>query len=514
MVFCCATLVLAAASDPRDDQGARYPDQVQRSVKDVVLAVARNQLHSLSDGKYKQGSWDEVKNIQGTTGVAWNYPWGVTLYGLMRTTAVLGDTIFSSFVFRHNEIAARFFVYLKWMEKTFSSAHQTELSSLFNRASLVELMKLDRLDYCGAMGSQLLEGLLFPNGKATVEEESLLAFVADYIVNKQSRLPDGTFWRPEAGQTLWIDDLYMSCPFLVRWYRYTGDLRYLNDAASQVIQMARRQQDTDGLWYHGNFIAQGKTSPYKWGRGNGWAMVATVEVLSAMPENHPSRQDVLEILRRHINGAVPLQTPSGLWRQVLDHPELWEETSCSAMFAYSIARAVRRGWISSAYLEIVRKAFEGVSNNVTTDGRVNGTCEGTGIGTDLNFYINRRRPANDPHGIGPVLLAGSEIIETETGIHSGIRTASFTLEQNFPNPFNPETQIEYSLTERGSAALKIFNALGQEVKTLVDDVKEPGTYSVSWDGTDSMGHPVPSGQYVYRVSQESQFTSKKAILVR
>lgn len=74
--------------------------------------MAKRQVRSLADGEYTKGSWDEVKTIQGTKGVAWNYPWGVTLYGILRTAGVLHESSLSDFVIGHNKIAARFFVYL------------------------------------------------------------------------------------------------------------------------------------------------------------------------------------------------------------------------------------------------------------------------------------------------------------------------------------------------------------------------------------------------------------------
>ena len=99
-----------------------------------------------------------------------------------------------------------------------------------------------------------------------------------------------------------------------------------------------------------------------------------------------------------------------MWRQVLDKPELWEETSCTAMFAYGIARAVNRGWIDAANMEVARKAFAGIAKQVTADGGVNGTCIGTNIGQDLDYYIKRQQPEDDLHGRGVVLLAGAEIL--------------------------------------------------------------------------------------------------------
>jgi unsaturated rhamnogalacturonyl hydrolase len=80
------------------------------------------------------------------------------------------------------------------------------------------------------------------------------------------------------------------------------------------------------------------------------------------------------------------------------------------MFAYGIARAVNRGWLPASDMQIARRAFAGVARNVTPEGAVQNTCAGTNIGTTLEFYINRPRPDDDPHGRGPTLLAGTEIL--------------------------------------------------------------------------------------------------------
>ena len=80
------------------------------------------------------------------------------------------------------------------------------------------------------------------------------------------------------------------------------------------------------------------------------------------------------------------------------------------MFSYSIARAVNRGWIDHSHLTVARKAFQGICQHVTPEGAVNGTCEGTGIGRDLKFYAERKRPDDDLHGRGPVMLAGAELL--------------------------------------------------------------------------------------------------------
>jgi len=379
--------------------------------REIVLRVARRQVRDLADGEYPRGTWEQAQAAAAPKGVNWTYQWGVTLYGLLRASAATSEQPIEDFVLKHNQIVSRFFSYQRWIQATFGATQKEGVDKLVQASPLRRFLLLDRLDFCGAMGHQLLESLLRHGAKPEPEQTEALEYVGDYIATKQARLPDGVFWRPEAKETLWIDDLYMSCPFLVRWSEYKRQRGFADDAARQVLGMAKRQQDKDGLWFHAAFVSQNKTSPYKWGRANGWAMVTTVEVLQALPADHPDRAALLDVLRKHVAAIKPLQAASGLWHQVLDHPELWEETSCSAMFAYSIARAVRRGWLPKEDLEIAKRAFAGVRKNISPAGEVLEVCEGTGIGETLEFYATRRRPIDDHHGPGPVMLAGAELLE-------------------------------------------------------------------------------------------------------
>jgi rhamnogalacturonyl hydrolase YesR len=268
------------------------------------------------------------------------------------------------------------------------------------------------MDCCGTMGIALLESVLrHGERKPTPEQRQLVGAIADYISHRQPRSPEGIFWRPEWSDTVWADDLYKGCAFLSRWYEFTGEAKFLDEAARQIIGMSKWLQADDGLWYHGYFHDERRTNGAKWGRANGWAMVANVEVLSAMPENHPSRAALLAILRRQVEGVEKVQSADGMWRQLLDHPEFWEETSCTAMFAYSIARAVNRGWIDAGHFAFARKAFAAVSRHVTPDGAVTDVCEGTGIFGNVDYYARRKRPHDELHGRGPVMLAGAEILQ-------------------------------------------------------------------------------------------------------
>jgi len=91
---------------------------------------------------------------------------------------------------------------------------------------------------------------------------------------------------------------------------------------------------------------------------------------------------------------------------------------------------------------------------------------------------------------------------------------NYRVEQNFPNPFNPTTTIRYSLPEASFVTLKIYNILGQEVKTLVNEQKNAGTFNVQWRGDNESGNKVSSGAYIYRVIAGSHIFTKKMILLK
>ncbi len=90
----------------------------------------------------------------------------------------------------------------------------------------------------------------------------------------------------------------------------------------------------------------------------------------------------------------------------------------------------------------------------------------------------------------------------------------FDLHQNFPNPFNPSTAIEYGLPSRSTVTIEVFNVAGQRVQTLVNEVKAAGTYQVEWDGMDETGRTVSTGVYLYRFRAGDYEATKKMLLVK
>jgi unsaturated rhamnogalacturonyl hydrolase len=377
-------------------------------IHSIVDRVAKHQIQTLTDGDYPAvTNLDDAKSAKAPDGIMWNYPWGVALYGMERESVAFGDADAAQFVTQHNLICSRYYHWLDGMEKQFGLDGRV----LAESTKIKGLVALGTLDSCGAMGNEILQDMMLHPDSVTPEEKAVVARIADWVVDKQDRMPDGTLWRPHVqGGTVWPDDLYMGGVFQVRWGIYNHDQKFIDDTAEQIIHQAALEQDADGLWFHGYYVSEKKPAPYKWGRGNGWVTVTLVETLSAMDDKDPLRSQLLAILQKQIDGLKKVQGTNGMWRQVLDRKDIWDETSCTAMFAYGIARAVNRGWIDPDNMAVARKAFAGIAHHVTADGSVLGTCQGTSMSTNFVYYVERQRPDDDPHGRGPVMLAGTEIL--------------------------------------------------------------------------------------------------------
>lgn len=140
-------------------------------------------------------------------------------------------------------------------------------------------------------------------------------------------------------------------------------------------------------------------------------MVAQVDLLDRLPLDHPQRNTLLALLRRHILGIARYQSGEGLWHQLLAKVDSYLETSCSAMFTYTIARAVHGGYIEPRYASIALRGWEGVLSKIRPDGQVEGVCTGTVVSDDVVHDYRRPTPLNDVHGIGTILLAGAEVLQ-------------------------------------------------------------------------------------------------------
>ena len=90
----------------------------------------------------------------------------------------------------------------------------------------------------------------------------------------------------------------------------------------------------------------------------------------------------------------------------------------------------------------------------------------------------------------------------------------FALHQNFPNPFNPTTEIQFDLPEESAVSLDIYNLMGQNIRTLSSGTYSPGFHSIVWDGTNDYGEQVATGMYFYSIQTNSSQATKKMLFLK
>ncbi|MCI0522354.1 MAG: glycoside hydrolase family 88 protein [Bacteroidales bacterium] len=164
-------------------------------------------------------------------------------------------------------------------------------------------------------------------------------------------------------------------------------------------------------------------APHAWGRAMGWFSMAIVDVLDFIPAEHPGRAELINIFTGMVDTLISIQDPvTGGWYQVPDRSGdagNYIETSCTAMFAYSVFKAVRMGYLDENYLHVAQKAYKGLIDNfITVDDKgvvtLTRTCTVAGLGGDpyrdgsYEYYIGEETRDNDPKGVGPFILASLE----------------------------------------------------------------------------------------------------------
>lgn len=220
-------------------------------------------------------------------------------------------------------------------------------------------------------------------------------------VEWENPLPDGL----TSETRYWIDDMYMITILQVQAFRATGDSTYLDRAAKEMIAYIDKLQRANGLFYHA------PDAPFFWGRGNGWMAAGMSELLRSLPQDHPDRGHILNAYQRMMKALLSFQGQDGMWRQLIDHPESFEETSGSGMFTFALITGVKNGWLDEeTYGPAARKAWLALAGYVDQNANVTNVCVGTGKNSSLEFYLTRPRHTGDDHGQAPVLWAASALL--------------------------------------------------------------------------------------------------------
>jgi rhamnogalacturonyl hydrolase YesR len=203
----------------------------------------------------------------------------------------------------------------------------------------------------------------------------------------------------------WIDDMYMVILVQLQAYRATNDAKYLDRAALEMAAYLDKLQQPNGLFYHAPDV------PFFWGRGNGWVAAGMTEMLRSLPGNHPQRARILEGYKKMMESLLKYQGKDGMWRQLIDHPESWQESSCTAMFTFAMITGVKNGWLpEKTYGRAARKGWLGLVGYINENSDVTSVCEGTNKKNDINYYLNRARNTGDLHGQAPILWCASAFL--------------------------------------------------------------------------------------------------------
>lgn len=177
----------------------------------------------------------------------------------------------------------------------------------------------------------------------------------------------------------WSDDFYLGTIAAVR----AGNAEAIAAAVRLVTTTAARLQQPSGLYHHD------AGAPTAWGRGNGFGALGLSELLTVLPPDHPDRETVLDTHRRHLAAMRAHQAPDGMWRQIVDVPGSYRETSVTAMTLTAMARGLRLGWLDESYRPVVDRAWRALLAHVFVDGALVDVCFSTGAGPTRRHYLDR-----------------------------------------------------------------------------------------------------------------------------
>lgn len=274
-------------------------------------------------------------------------------------------------------------------------------------------------------------------------------------LDKQPRTKEGVYWHKNIyAYQVWLDGIFMGLPFRVAtaadFKKGKKVTAVYDDAVDQLVKTYARTLDpATGLNRHAwdenrdMFWSDNTTglSQHCWGRAQGWFTMALVEILDALPADYARRGEVAELLEKTLASVVKWQDKkTGLWYQVMDSPERegnYLEATASSMFAYSMLRAARRGYVDSKYLKHGIDAYNAIVRNfirVNADSTISLTncCAVAGLGPGASeavlavapglkpnerrdgsyeYYLSEPVRDNDPKGVGPFIWASLEMEE-------------------------------------------------------------------------------------------------------
>ena len=253
------------------------------------------------------------------------------------------------------------------------------------------------------------------------------------------RTKEGNFWHKKIYPwQVWLDGTYMAQPFYMEYETRYNSMKGCLDSYHQFMNVKKYMKDpVTGLYYHGYdesrqmYWANPETgcSANFWLRAMGWFLVAMVDVLERMDEQlYYEYRSIMAMLKEAVEAMLPFQDPeTGMFWQVIDKagvPGNYLEASGTALFAYAVLKGVRLGYLPKRFAAYGEKAFYGTCDKylgVSGDGKLqlSGICLVAGLGGathrdgSLEYYFSEPVVENDAKGVGPLLLAYTEILAAQ-----------------------------------------------------------------------------------------------------
>jgi unsaturated rhamnogalacturonyl hydrolase len=239
-------------------------------------------------------------------------------------------------------------------------------------------------------------------------------------MRSQPRTNAGGFWHKKVyPYQMWLDGLYMASPFLARYAHDFNQPEWFHEVSFQIQEVYKRTLDEKtGLVYHAWDESKEQRwcnpetgqSKHFWSRATGWYLMALVDVLDYLPQNHKDRASLISILNDLSEALLKVRDEkTGLWYQVLNmggREGNYIEASGTAMFIYAFAKGAKKGYLDKIYFEIANNSFDDLIENLVVTGDdglpvLINTCGACGLGgnpyreADYDYYINERRIDND-----------------------------------------------------------------------------------------------------------------------
>ena len=397
---------------PISAQTKMTPKEAAVKIADRILSSTTCEFKNKKTGEV----YKSLKNVPLTTDVKveskyndWHYTNGVTNIALLELADKIGDKKYDEYVLKNMN-----FVFnegnLDYFRKLYDKTLKEGGWKAVREVNWHMIFRGKRLDDNGPMGASLIElQKRHPN-------KSFLNYInqtADHLNYAEPRLADGTIARlwPHVN-TIWADDAFMAISFLSRMGTLTGDEKYFTDAATQILNYTKYLWCPEkNIYYHCYHTDNNEHGVAHWSRANGWVFMAQADLLTRMPKNHPLRDAVITNFQQQASGVARYQGKNGLWHQLLDKEDSFEEITGTAMFVFGIARGVKEGWLHPDFIYVAEQGLKGMMKLITDNGDVTGICVGTGIMPAITYYYNRPTQENDPMGEGPVLRALVEMID-------------------------------------------------------------------------------------------------------